>query len=232
MDSIPSLCRKWRLSLESRFDSKKNLVYKARCRGSLCVLKWFRREEEADWEFALLDRAHGLGLRVPRPLDLWPGRAILMEFIPGENLCDLINEEPSLQIGLRLAEWYAGFHKAFPSDDGVLLKGDSILRNFVWRGGSPWGVDFEESRPGKPAEDIGEIICSILTTDPMFTWEKLSLSRLLIDHYQRLAPLEGVEDALAWALRETARRRREPSLLARACLVEKMGLEGLAEDPS
>ena len=41
-----------------------------------------------------------------------------------------------------------------------------------------------------------------------------------------------MEDALAWALRETARRRGEPSLLTKARLVEKVGLDALAEDPS
>jgi tRNA A-37 threonylcarbamoyl transferase component Bud32 len=231
MDSLAILCRKWGLSLEGRLTSKKNLVYKARRGDSLYILKW-HRQEGADREFSILTKAHRQGLQVPKPLDLWPGRAILMAYIPGENLCDLISKRPSPAAALKLAEWYAAFHLAFTTQGKVLLKGDSILRNFIWQEGTIWGVDFEESRPGRPAEDIGEIICSILTTDPTFTREKMGLSRLLVDHYQRLAPLEGVEDALAWALRETARRRGEPSLLTKARLVEKMGLDALAEDPS
>lgn len=234
MESLSILCRQWGLSLEGLLYSKKNRVYKARCGGCLCILKWFRPQGEADWEFSILTKAHGQRLRVPRPLNLWPGRAILMEYIPGENLCDLLNERPSPKLARSLAEWYAAFHRAFTQADGkVLLKGDSILRNFIWQPESLWGIDFEESRPGDPAEDIGEITCSILSTDPMFTREKILLCRFLIDHYQRLAPLEGVEDALAQALVDTARRRGADCLLPKARLIKEKGLDSLsAEDES
>ena len=61
---------------------------------SLYILKW-HRQEGADREFSILTKAHRQGLQVPKPLDLWPGRAILMAYIPGENLCDLISKRPS-----------------------------------------------------------------------------------------------------------------------------------------
>ena len=49
-----------------------------------------------------------------------------------------------------------------------------------------WGVDFEESRKGKPIEDISVMCSSILTTDPMFTKKKFELAHIFVEYYHKL----------------------------------------------
>ena len=67
-----------------------------------------------------------------------------------------------------------------------------------------WGVDFEESRNGKPVEDIAGVCASLLSSDPMFTGEKLRLCKLFIHSYGTAVEwsLGNVTEEIAYALLE------------------------------
>ena len=63
-------------------------------------------------------------------------------------------------------------------------------------------MDFEESRNGKPIEDIADMCSSILTTDPMFTKEKYQLCRIFTDSYIKKAPgrLANINNEIAYSI--------------------------------
>ena len=83
-----------------------------------------------------------------------------------------------------LGQWFTNFHVFFKTTDRFRIRGDSILRNFILTD-RIWGVDFEESRTGRPEEDIATMCASILSTDPMFTPEKFELSKIFIKSYNQ-----------------------------------------------
>jgi hypothetical protein len=131
-----------------------------------------------------------------------------MNYIIGENLCDIINDENASfsekkRLTILLAEWFYEFHNFFKTEDQFRIRGDSTLRNFILTD-RIWGVDFEESRIGKVIEDIAGICSSILSTDPMFTSEKFQLCKIFIEAYTNLAPgrILNVNDEVALALLE------------------------------
>jgi len=156
-----------------RLKSKKNRVYLVESKEGHFVLKLYRapHHRRSVVEHRVLQEACRKGLAVPQPVAFIEKKALLMEYIPGENLCDLLNRRCLVEYADKLADWYGSFHRCFSCPGGeFLIKGDSILRNFIVRAdGSLYGVDFEETAPGDPARDIGQICASILDTDPMFT---------------------------------------------------------------
>ncbi len=107
-----------------------------------------------------------------------------------------------------LAEWFFNFHNHFKKEDQFLIRGDPILRNFILTD-RIWGVDFEESRIGKPVEDIAGLCSSILTTNPMFTNEKFRLCRFFIESYLKLAldKIDKINDEIAYTLLEKIQYR-------------------------
>jgi len=115
---------------------------------------------------------------------------LLLEKIPGENLCEVLNN-CSLDIKQKekvmslLANWFATFHKEFSMTGcTTVIRGDAILRNFIVSDKKIIGVDFEEARQENPYEDIGEICASILDTDPMFTAQKIKLVKIFLKNYE------------------------------------------------
>ncbi len=114
---------------------------------------------------------------------------LILSYIPGVNLCDMINDhsitiEEKLRLVKLLARWFVSFHSYAKNHHGCIIRGDSNLRNFLCND-KIWGVDFEESRSGKPEEDISQLCVSLLTTDPMFTNEKFDLAQLFIKEYEQ-----------------------------------------------
>ena len=109
-----------------------------------------------------------------------------------------------------LADWFIEFHNFFKKDDQFLIRGDSSLRNFIFTD-RIWGVDFEESRIGNPVEDIGGMCASILTTDPMFTKEKLQLCKKFIDSYVEKVPgrILNINDEISYSILEKIQWRPE-----------------------
>ena len=155
-----------------------------------------------------------------------------MNYILGENLCDLINNEDTSfdekkRLVLLLAEWFNDFHNFYKDNNEFKIRGDSTLRNFIFTD-RIWGVDFEESRKGNPVEDIAGMCSSILTTDPMFTSEKFNLCKIFIDEYLKLAPgrIININDEIAYSLLEKIQWRPDDEEILRT-FSKKIRKQGL-----
>jgi len=196
--------------LQQQFTSKKNTVAYVTLDGKPRVLKWFVPgfKQQMQTEYSVL-KSGSTNLNIPFPYEIDEDNNVLvMSYIIGENLCDVINDENTTtdekkRLMNLLAKWFANFHKKFKTADGFRIRGDSSLRNFILTD-RIWSVDFEESRRGKPVEDIAGMCTSILTTDPMFTSEKFQLCTIFTKSYSKSVKwnLENISDDIAYALLE------------------------------
>lgn len=203
--------------IQKRFDSKKNTVSYVTIEGKPRILKWFAPgfKQNMETEYTIL-RKGSSKLNMPAALEKDVENTVLtIGYIAGKNLCDVINDanvsfDQKQKMIMMLATWLASFHERFKTQDGFRIRGDASLRNFIYKDGV-WGVDFEESRMGKPVEDIAGMCASILSTDPMFTDEKFHLCRIFVDTYRNLVKwsLDNVSDELAYALLERIQWRPE-----------------------
>jgi len=210
--------------IKERFKSKKNRVFRIEVDGEDRVLKIFSSMRRLDREYNVL-RLLQDNLDVPSIYEIdRKNRFIIMEFLPGENLCDFVNLKSSekTKVMNRLAEWFLDFHSFFR--DRRIIRGDSILRNFIVDEEKLYGLDFEESRIGKVEEDLAEMCISILTTDEKFTDEKFRLCKLLLQSYESRADLNlnCLNRELYRALIRFSERRKDKNL-------RKMGLIKLRE---
>jgi len=157
---------------------------------------------------------------------------LIMSYITGENLCDIINDEKTTfdeknRLIILLSNWFFNFHNHFKTEDQFQIRGDCNLRNFILSD-RIWGVDFEESRLGMVVEDIAGMCSSILSTDPMFNSEKFKLCKNFIDSYTNLAPgrILKINDEIAYALLEKIQFRpdKEEILRKYSKLIREKGL--------
>jgi tRNA A-37 threonylcarbamoyl transferase component Bud32 len=221
--------------LQKQFKSKKNTVGYVVLNGQARILKWYvpGLKKNMDTEYEILKKG-SLELAMPLPLEKDTENYVLvMSYIVGENVCDLINDqrvpfEEKKQVIDQLADWLVKFHRLFKSEEGFRIRGDPSLRNFILSRGRIYGVDFEESRIGKPVEDIAGICGSILSTDPMFTDEKYQLCQQFLDTYRRSVawPVENVNAEIAYALLERIQWRPKDEELLRkvAAKIRNKGL--------
>ena len=180
--------------LQKNLKSKKNTVAYVTIDKKPRVLKWFvpGLKRNMENEYRILKKAKS-EINVPMIYKKDDKNNVLyMNYIMGENLCDIINDEDASyeekeRLMMLLSEWFYNFHNFFKDNDGFLIHGDPTLRNFIFTD-RIWGVDFEEARSGKPVEDIAGACASILSTDPMFTKEKYKLCNIFVDNYLKLAP--------------------------------------------
>jgi tRNA A-37 threonylcarbamoyl transferase component Bud32 len=192
------------LELVRKFPSRKNSVYLVRRDGESFILKVFS-SDRSDHEYRVLRDAYDAGIPVPRPVE-HKGRSILMQYIEGRTVNDLVDEGAGPEPVLGVASWLARFHSQFIRDDGeVLLKSDAIFKNFIVAD-RIYGIDFELSRPGRPEEDVGEAISFLLDTNPMFTEDKYRLAFAFINRYQDESGiiLQDIENSIAKSLMEAA----------------------------
>jgi tRNA A-37 threonylcarbamoyl transferase component Bud32 len=203
--------------IQEKLESKKNTVAYVTIKNKSRVLKWFvpglKRQMKTEYN-VLKSASSKLNIPVIYEMDD-NNNVLILNYIIGENLCDLINNEKTnfnekKRLTILLAEWFYKFHNHFKTEGQFRIRGDSILRNFIFTD-RIWGVDFEESRLGKVIEDIAGICSSILSTDPMFTSEKFKLCEIFIDTYTNLAPgrIVNVNDEIAYALLEKIQWRPE-----------------------
>jgi tRNA A-37 threonylcarbamoyl transferase component Bud32 len=220
--------------VQKRFESKKNTVSYVILNKKPRILKWFAPgfKKNMETEFAILKKGSSK-LSMPTPLVKdEDDNVIAMTYIIGKNLCDVLNDENTTSDDKKktirmLGEWFADFHKQFKTEDKFQIRGDSILRNFILTD-RVWGVDFEESRFGKPIEDIAGMCASILSTDPMFTDEKFGLCKTFIESYQKSVTwrLDNINEEVAYALLEKIQWRpdREETLRKNAQRIRKKNL--------
>lgn len=208
--------------VQKQFESKKNNVALIEINGEQKVLKWFQPSniKQMRTEVSLLQSLSS-STQVPTIFRIdTEHNLFIMEFIHGENLCDILNNssvpfQEKKQYVMLLAQWFSIFHKETKTDRGFQIKGDAHLRNFIVSKNHIWGVDFEESGYGNPSEDIAEFCVSILTTNPCFTPQKMKLSTHFLRSYQNLTPwsLEQYDQTFTSIMHKVIQRRKQPQYL-------------------
>jgi thiamine kinase-like enzyme len=158
----------------------------------------------------------------------------VMSYIMGENVCDIVNDpqkiiDEKIKVVHLLANWFVNFHTFFKSEDGFRLHGDANLKNFILSRGHIWGVDFEESRIGKPREDLATFCASLLSTDPMFVDEKFQFCQIFLDTYRKLVQwdVEQLNKEISYALLERIQWRPNDEEVLRkyANIIRNIGLQ-------
>jgi tRNA A-37 threonylcarbamoyl transferase component Bud32 len=206
---LQSHIKKYRdIKIQKSFTSKKNTVAYVLYQGKPRVLKWFAPgfKKNIETEVNVITKAT-LKLSIPTLFEYDTTHHVLnLSYIPGKNICDLINTSKTTmsekqRLITLLAQWFARFHQFFKTRERFLIRGDATLRNFLVTD-RIWGVDFEETRPGKPIEDIAQLCTSLLTTDPMATEEKFTLCTTFITAYKQDVTwnLQQLIDELSYAI--------------------------------
>jgi len=196
--------------VHKQFESKKNTLAYVTMKDKPRVLKWFvpSFKRQMETEYNVLKKGSS-DLNIPFLYEKDnQNNVLILSYIVGENLCDLINDEEisfeeKKRLIILLADWFVKFHTFFKKEEGFCIRGDSNLRNFIFTD-KIWGVDFEEFRPGKPIEDIAGMCSSILSTDPIFTSEKFKLCEIFRESYKESVDwfLNDLYDEIAYALLE------------------------------
>ena len=224
IEDLVNTTEKYKKSVvQQKLKSKKNTVAYVTIDNNPRILKWFvpGLKRQMNVEYSILKKG-STELNIPAVFEMDEKNNVLVtKYINGENLCDIINNEDINQVEKQrlmslLADWFNDFHNFFKKDKDYTIRGDSTLRNFILTD-KIWGLDFEESRIGRPVEDLAGICASILTTDPMFTKEKFTLCKILLDRYNELAPdrINNVNDEIAYALLENIQWRPEDEEILR-----------------
>jgi len=222
-------------SVQQIFESKKNTVVYVILEDKPRILKWFAPgfKRQMETEYKILTEGSPT-LNIPTICEKDENNHILiMNYILGENLCDIINNEKTTfsekkRLMFLLAEWFQKFHNYFKKINTNYIRGDSILRNFILTD-RIWGVDFEEARKGKPIEDIACMCSSILTTDPIFTNDKFQLCNIFIESYIKSSQwnLNNIWKEVSYALLERIQWRPKDEKLLReySNKIRKQGLQ-------
>jgi len=223
--------------LQKTFESKKNTVAYVFSNGQPRILKWYvpGLTQNMDIEYNVLKKgfAH---LSIPSPLEKdTENNVLVMSYIIGDNVCELLNDskttlEEKIKVIILLADWFARFHSFFKTEDTFRIRGDATLRNFILSRGRIWGLDFEESRQGKPSEDVATLCASVLSTEPMFTEEKFHLCQTFTESYRKGVPwsIEQLNFEISYALLERIQWRPKDEELLRknAAFIRTKGLLG------
>ena len=177
------------IQIIEQFLSKKNQVGLVNFNNKVQVVKWFHPYAKKQL------RIEQQQLSILSEKNLSPQlyeidnkhQIIFMEYIQGKNVCDIIND-PQIFISKKeqalyqLTQWLITYHSLFSKNKEFTIHGDAHLRNFIINK-SIIGLDFEESTKGNPFEDIAALCVSILTTDPIFTDEKINLCHYFANTY-------------------------------------------------
>ena len=178
-----------------------------------------------DLELQILQSSWEKSLLVPEVIEARNG-VILMDYISGEPLVDVLNRtfDPSL-IDL-LAEWYYNYHRAHD-----MIKGDPRLRNFICNNGQIYGVDYEESRPDSWILDIAGTAASILDTNPINDLRKRKMCWTLLETYLNLINEKITSDiknefieTMADTLKQTAIWRENDEIMSLSEKIRKNGI--------
>ena len=209
--------------LQKRFESKKNTVAYVLSQGQPRVLKWFvpGLKQNMQIEYSVLMKGHSR-LTVPILFEKdETNNVLVLSYIVGKNVCDIINDSAvnfteKQRITQMIADWLVSFHDLFQTEEGFRIRGDATLKNFLLSNNQIWGVDFEESRPGKPSEDLATLCVSLLTTDPMFTPEKFQLCHIFLDTYRKSSrwTIDSMNEEISYAMLQRIQwRPKDESLL-------------------
>ncbi|MDG6218872.1 MAG: phosphotransferase [Candidatus Thermoplasmatota archaeon] len=199
------------------FQSKKHTVSFITINKKPFVLKWYQPGFKKNMlcEYQILSNS---SINFAKPIVFEKNEKyqfLLLEYIKGTNLCDILNMneiqlDEKIHIIHLLAHWFAQFHQHFQTEKETLLHGDAHIRNFLYAN-KIFGLDFEETHPGLPIEDLADVSASILTTNPQFTKEKKQLQQQFIQYYEHLTnkKIQNSDLAVKKAIKKTVKRRKQ-----------------------
>ena len=222
--------------VQQQLKSKKNIVAYVTFNNKPRVLKWFvpGLKKQMKNEYNIINKGSSkLNIPIIHEIDE-KNNVLIMNYIIGENLCDIINNKKvtiseKQRLTILLAQWFFDFHNYFKIKEEFLIHGDPTLRNFIFTD-RIWGFDFEETRVGKPVEDIAGMCASILTTEPMFNNEKFHLCKKFIEEYLNLAPgrINDINTEISYSLLQKIQWRPNDEEILRkfSKLIRKKGIKG------
>ena len=200
-----------------RLRSIKNEVMRLKTPCGSVVRKRYRLPAHYTREMQRLRLLHAHGLNVPKVLFHQPCVAFL-EDLGTQTYVDVLDahekESAFLPPFSALLDFLFAFYKATNT-----LRGDVNLRNFLYRDGICFGVDFEDPPVSGEAErDAGRMLAFVLTYDPAFGANRVGAAHALWS----LCLGRGLRAALLWShmqeefLRMHRRRKGFAPLLGQA----------------
>lgn len=199
------------------FQSKKHTVSCITLNKKPFVLKWYQPGFKKNMlcEYQILSNSSA---RFAKPIVIEKNEEfqfLLLEYINGTNLCDLINMN-EIQLNKKiliirlLSHWFAQFHQHFQKEKESLIHGDAHIRNFLYTT-KIVGLDFEETHPGNPIEDLANLSASILTTNPQCTEEKNQLVHHFIQTYEDIThrKFSNIDDYIEQSILHMMKRRKK-----------------------
>lgn len=202
--------------VEPYFQSRKNRVFRASFRGKDYIVKVFRDEwsERAHTEFEVLRKCKEKNILAPLAVKIVDG-AVVMEPLAGEPVSEVFDALMTASSGSNLSEgqaaladslarWLSGFHAAFAFK---MVRGDTILKNFLVTPAGVAGLDFEEASRADTINDIGQLCASVVMTDPPFTDPKMAFARRMARTYWMRCGRDRsgeLDDAVSAAIRHYA----------------------------
>jgi len=173
-----------------KLQSKRNNVFLVELKeGERCkkgILKEYSHEnmEFLEREYDNLQFLEKANIPVPKVIFI-DDKSLILEYIEGEIICDLVE---NLDMGNwidRFAQWMALLH-GIKRDGESLLKLDVNLRNFIYNRERDivYGLDFEEMVYGDVRRDIGNICFFILTNEPPYRREKNMMMKSFLRAYE------------------------------------------------
>jgi RIO-like serine/threonine protein kinase len=113
--------------------------------------------------------------------------AICLEYIKGQTMLECLEEsersgETCSGFINELLYFLQGFYESMPG----FVYGDVNLRNFIVAESGIYGVDLEETHPGRPEIDIGRAMAFILTYYPVTQYKKEAAEYLIRSASERL----------------------------------------------
>lgn len=143
-------------------------------------------------EFEMLLRARRAGLNVPFPL--WMQDDVLVtQYVAGEGVELMIHKMFDQSTAESLGAWLANFHERMSVDGSTIIMGDAVPSNFINCDGEVYGVDLEDTRPGNPLDDVGQMAAAILGTEPYFTPIKYDLCMHMLKRYSEVCGTDIVD---------------------------------------
>lgn len=235
------------------FFSRKNRVFGFRSGNQTLVVKVFSEKfiDRASAEYKILEKCFKNNVKVPTPIECRNG-AIIMSYINGDNAGDIFdkcltaycnthkksrtatkNQASPANMDMKnlmdnIANWLFRFHKAF---EFKVVRGESILRNFILSGQEIYGLDFEETREGDPLSDVGCMYAHILGISPQFKKVNFEASELFARNYWRYSGKDRsgeLPSAVAESLEFYAKFRKDGQQLME--WAKKIMKNGLAPD--
>lgn len=196
-----------------RFKSKRNQVYLIKFKdgtdSKIAILKRYNSENRKllDTEYENIITLKDYGILVPE-IFYKSEDSLIMEYIQGELIVDLVERLETGDWIDKLALWMAKLHE-IKKGTSSLLKKDVNLRNFIYSNGNIYGLDFEEIEYGDVRLDLGNICFFILTNEPSFRKDKYTMVNQFLESYEKHSrkKLKEIDSFLLLATTEAKKRR-------------------------